>query len=81
MMKHHMDRPFATLRLRASLLVSLASTFAFSAIVSCDTESQAGKRNTISLDGTWQVAEGTMDQMPRAFEHTVPVPGLLIVIV
>jgi hypothetical protein len=31
----------------------------------------------IDLDGTWQVAEGTMDSIPKQFEHTVPVPGLV----
>ncbi len=40
-------------------------------------EAPAGKRRTICLDGTWQVAEGTMDRMPKDFAHTVPVPGLL----
>ena len=30
-----------------------------------------------SLDGLWQVAEGTMDAPPETFEHQVPVPGLI----
>src|SRR5437868_6101257 len=34
-------------------------------------------RNTLSLDGTWQIAEGKLDQIPDHFEHTVPVPGLV----
>ncbi len=34
-------------------------------------------RKTILLDGTWQVAEGKLDVMPKAFDHKVPVPGLL----
>ena len=34
-------------------------------------------RQIISLDGTWQVAEGSMDKMPERFDHEVPVPGLL----
>ena len=34
-------------------------------------------RRIIDLNGTWQVAEGTMDAMPQQFEHTVPVPGLV----
>ena len=33
-------------------------------------------RRVICLDGTWQIAEGTMDQVPDGFEHQVPVPGL-----
>ncbi len=36
-----------------------------------------GARRTIDLNGTWQVAEGSMDSMPERFEHTVPVPGLI----
>lgn len=35
------------------------------------------KRNTISLNGVWQVAEGTNDTVPENFNHTVPVPGLV----
>ena len=31
----------------------------------------------ISLDGTWQLAEGTVDQRPERFDRTVPVPGLV----
>ncbi len=34
-------------------------------------------RTTISLDGTWQVADGkSADTIPAFFEHTAPVPGL-----
>jgi hypothetical protein len=36
----------------------------------------AGQRTVVSLDGTWQMAQGTMDAMPAAFDHTCPVPGL-----
>ena len=38
---------------------------------------EAGPRRVIDLNGTWQVAEGTMDSIPRQFKHTVPVPGLV----
>jgi beta-galactosidase len=34
-------------------------------------------RRTLSLDGTWQIAEGNMDAMPADFSRTVPVPGLV----
>ncbi|HXP59977.1 MAG TPA: discoidin domain-containing protein [Dongiaceae bacterium] len=34
-------------------------------------------RRSVSLDGTWEIAEGKMDQVPGAFERTVPVPGLV----
>ncbi len=34
-------------------------------------------RRVISLDGTWQIAEGGMDAVPKQFPHTVVVPGLV----
>ena len=34
-------------------------------------------RRTISFDGNWQIAEGTMATPPSTFDHTVPVPGLV----
>ena len=40
-------------------------------------ELPAEKRQTICLDGVWQVAEGKLDAVPDAFDHMVPVPGLL----
>lgn len=36
---------------------------------------EAGRR-TILLDGTWSVAEGTMDKIPARFDRQAPVPGL-----
>lgn len=36
----------------------------------------ADLRQTISLDGTWKIAEGTLKEMPQKFDRTVPVPGL-----
>jgi hypothetical protein len=36
-----------------------------------------GGRRTVSLDGTWQIAEGGMDGVPADFSSTVPVPGLV----
>jgi len=38
---------------------------------------RAGPRRVISLDGSWEIAEGSMDSIPKAFEHKVPVPGLV----
>jgi beta-galactosidase len=35
------------------------------------------KRDTISLNGVWQIAEGTMDKIPEEFNHSVQVPGLV----
>ena len=36
-------------------------------------------RNTVSLDGTWQIAEGSLTNIPAtaAFSREVPVPGLV----
>jgi len=38
---------------------------------------RAGPRRVISLDGIWEIAEGSLDTIPKTFEHTVPVPGLV----
>jgi hypothetical protein len=35
------------------------------------------ERKTISLDGQWQIAEGSMEKIPETFDRTVPVPGLV----
>jgi len=34
-------------------------------------------RRVISLDGTWQIAQGEMAAVPKEFAHTVIVPGLV----
>jgi beta-galactosidase len=34
-------------------------------------------RAIISLDGEWQIAEGSMSSTPPQFDHHVPVPGLV----
>jgi hypothetical protein len=36
-----------------------------------------GTRKIISLDGTWQIAEGGMFNIPAKFDRTIIVPGLL----
>jgi hypothetical protein len=46
-------------------------------IAQCAVAGDASPRRVIDLNGTWQVAEGAMDSMPKQFEHTVPVPGLI----
>ena len=51
------------------LIILTASTFAHAQNIS--------KRNTISLNGNWQIAEGTKDVIPKSFDHTVQVPGLV----
>lgn len=37
----------------------------------------ASMRRVVSLDGTWQIADGKMDPVPDAFDRRVPVPGLV----
>jgi len=34
-------------------------------------------RSTISLNGTWQIADGKKDVVPTKFDRTIPVPGLI----
>ena len=34
-------------------------------------------RIVINLNGTWDIAEGSMDSMPESFAHKAPVPGLV----
>ena len=34
-------------------------------------------RKVISLNGSWQVEEGTMDKVPEMFGHSVEVPGFV----
>jgi len=49
-------------------------------ILACSLASYAQsslKRNTILLNGTWQITEGKNDVIPKSFNHTVPVPGLV----
>ncbi len=33
-------------------------------------------RRVVCLDGSWEIAQGAMDQIPARFTHHVPVPGL-----
>ncbi len=61
------------MRMAAVLFVVGASM----SICQCALAADTSPRRVIDLNGTWQVAEGTMDSMPKQFEHTVPVPGLI----
>jgi len=43
----------------------------------CSGNASAGGRQTVSLDGRWQIEESKLgDVMPMEYEHTVSVPGL-----
>ncbi|MHC4432576.1 MAG: glycoside hydrolase family 2 protein [Planctomycetota bacterium] len=59
-----------------------------SLLVSCATEKRASeertgpqqrtsKRLVVDLNGTWEIAQGSMDSVPEVFDHNVPVPGLV----
>jgi hypothetical protein len=50
-------------------LIVLSSTFS-------KAQNNSG-RNTVSLNGNWQIAEGTNDVIPTNYNHTVVVPGLV----
>ena len=38
---------------------------------------EATGRCVINLNGSWDIAEGSMDSLPESFAHRVPVPGLV----
>jgi beta-galactosidase len=46
-------------------------------LLSAHSAEAAAARQTISLDGTWQLAEGKADKKPESFDRKVPVPGLV----
>jgi len=62
------------LTLTSLLLVPLAAPG--TATPAADTAAEPLRR-VLSLDGTWQIAEGKMDARPSEFSRTVPVPGLV----
>jgi hypothetical protein len=55
---------------------ALAILALFAAFSEASTRALAPRRS-ISLDGTWQIEQGGMDEAPRAFTHTLVVPGLV----
>ena len=63
----------------ASRLIVVLGTLCASVLASelGGTEEAAEGRRVLCLNGVWQLAEGSMDEMPTSFEHTVPVPGLV----
>ncbi|HEU5078794.1 MAG TPA: glycoside hydrolase family 2 TIM barrel-domain containing protein [Opitutaceae bacterium] len=65
---------FSALRLRPTSVVIAAVSLFAATLVSAASESP---RRTLSLDGSWQIAEGSLDRAPASFDHTVPVPGLV----
>ncbi len=61
-------------RLMSVGFVILASVTAVPPILG---DSSQELRRVVSLDGTWQIAEGSFAQPPARFEASVPVPGLV----
>src|SRR5664280_3200817 len=53
-------------------LILLLSTIVF---VEC--KQSADRRNTVSLNGVWQITDGKKDVIPTKFDHAIPVPGLI----
>ena len=49
----------------------------FSSIVFVSCRQSTDKRNIISLNGSWQIADGKKDMVPTKFDRTIPVPGLV----
>jgi hypothetical protein len=37
---------------------------------------RAQERRVVSLDGEWGIAEGSFEEIPKAFDHKIAVPGL-----
>jgi beta-galactosidase len=48
-----------------------------STLVLAGCKQKTDKRNTISLNGIWQIADGKRDVIPTIFDRTIPVPGLI----
>ena len=61
-------------RLAASLFLCFLAVSLLAPAAHADNEAS---RRVISLDGNWQVAEGTMKEVPKTFDHLTPVPGLI----
>ncbi len=55
-----------TFRVVAAIVVLMGSVAA----------GRTGGRLVVSLDGTWDIAEGDMERIPARFDHRVTVPGL-----
>ncbi len=61
--------------MRLSLFFSFVAAVFLSTVEAAAAADQP--RRVISLDGTWQVAEGKLDHIPANFDHLVPVSGLV----
>ncbi len=59
---------------RCLQMIFLSGVFS---MIALSVSAQSAKRSVISLDGTWQIAEGNMQDVPVDFSRSVPVPGLV----
>ncbi len=66
-----------TLRIYKIILGMTALIVAANVYGNFDKANDQSGRKVISLDGTWQIAEGGMDKTPDKFDHEIVVPGLL----
>lgn len=57
-------------------IISIVILFSCLLIAGCT--QNVSKRETVSLNGTWQIAEGKKDIIPPVFNRTIQVPGLVI---
>jgi beta-galactosidase len=64
-------------RRRFPLILALVLFGRWLCVESPAAEAGRGSKSVISLDGSWQIAEGKMDQIPDKFDRTVQVPGLV----
>ena len=73
------DKVVNTQKISHRLIVALLLVVVVSVFSGCETlrGGSARQRHVINLDGTWEIAEGSMDSIPKTFEHKVPVPGLV----
>lgn len=67
------------MRLPRVHLASLALLLTFSILVplATATEKPMAPRRVVSLDGTWQIEQGSLETVPPTFTHSVVVPGLV----
>ena len=59
------------------VMVALAGLAGCNSLTAGQRADRAEARKVISLDGTWDIAEGAMDSVPAEFAARVPVPGLV----
>ncbi|MEA3224483.1 MAG: glycoside hydrolase family 2 TIM barrel-domain containing protein [Planctomycetota bacterium] len=69
---------------RLWLILLVTSLFVY---CGCSAEKKASRDRTtkakrtgrliVDLNGTWEIAQGSMDSVPDSFEHKAPVPGLV----